>query len=116
MSYQQIIHKFESKHYRTIPKNAFLQVGNLIEVSVQIQEGDKFRIQKYRGVIIGRKNHPFNASITVRKLFQKIGMERIFPLQSAQLIDIKLIKTNFVRRAKLYYLRNAIGKNSLIKD
>lgn len=86
-------------------------VGDTIQVYQHVKEGDKDRTQMFEGILIGAKGEKNNKSFTVRKIAAAgIGVERIWPLFSPAIINIKLKKTGHVRRAKLYYLRNLAGK------
>lgn len=92
-------------------------VGDTVIVDVKIVEGEKSRIQKFEGVVIGRKDSEnLNATFTVRKISNGIGVERIFPLHSPNIANIEVIRKGKVRRAKLYYLRNRSGKSARIKE
>ena len=93
-----------------------IRPGDSVAVSVRVIEGDKERIQVFEGVVIKIKGGGINKTITVRKLSHGVGVERIFPLHSPRLGEIKIVKRGKVRRAKLYYLRNLRGKAARIKD
>ncbi|MBM2841021.1 MAG: ribosomal protein [Bacteroidetes bacterium] len=84
--------------------------GDTINVHVRVIEGDKERIQQFQGVVIGRHGSGMNATFTVRKVSDGVGVERIFPLHSPRLAKIEKVKDGAVRRAKLYYLRNLATK------
>lgn len=90
--------------------------GDTIELDVRVVEGDKERIQKYRGVVIARKGGGIEETITVRKISNGIGVERIFPLHSPMLANITVIRRGKVRRAKLHYLRKLSGKATRIAE
>src|SRR5512138_1102957 len=79
--------------------------GDTVNVHVRVIEGDKERIQQFQGVVIGRHGAGMNATFTVRKISDGVGVERIFPLHSPRIAKIDRIKEGAVRRAKLYYLR-----------
>ena len=89
--------------------------GDTITVAYRIVEGNKERIQQYRGVVIRISGHGDNKRFTVRKVSDNIGVERIFPLNSPFIEDIVLNSEGKVRRAKLYYLRSRRGKKARIK-
>ncbi len=91
-------------------------VGDSVSVDVLIKDGDKERIQKFEGVVIARKNGGINETFTVRKISNRVGVERIFPLHSPNIQGIKVTRRGKVRRAKLYYLRNLTGKAARIKE
>jgi large subunit ribosomal protein L19 len=84
--------------------------GDTVSVHVRVIEGDKERIQQFQGVVIGRHGAGMNATFTVRKISDGIGVERIFPLHSPRIAKIERMKEGSVRRAKLYYLRGLAGK------
>src|SRR5512136_3214982 len=84
--------------------------GDTLNVHVRVIEGDKERIQQFQGVVIGRHGAGMNATFTVRKVSDGVGVERIFPLHSPRLAKIERVKQGSVRRAKLYYMRDLAGK------
>lgn len=94
----------------------FLQVGDSVKVGVKITEGNKERVQFYEGTIIAKKNTSINARITVRKVLQGIGIERIFLLHSPKIDSISVLRSAKVRRSKLYYLRKLRGKASRLRQ
>jgi large subunit ribosomal protein L19 len=92
------------------------RAGDTVRVDVRIQEGDKFRIQAFEGVVIARKRRGLQSTFTVRKVSFGYGVERIFPLYSPMIENIKRLKRGRVRRAKLYYLRERKGKAARIRE
>ena len=90
--------------------------GDTVRVSVRVREGDKERLQAFEGVCIGRRGAGVSETFTVRKISSGIGVERIFPLHSPNLADIKVVRRGRVRRAKLYYLRKLSGKAARIQE
>lgn len=86
------------------------KVGDTIKVEFKIKEGDFERVTSFEGIVISKRGEGLNKTFTVRKISFGIGVERIFPLHSPNIVDIKLIKRGKVRRAKLYYLREKVGK------
>lgn len=92
------------------------QIGDTIKVHVVIREGEKERIQIFRGDVIARKGSSVEETFTVRKISFGIGVERIFPLHSKMIRTIEVIRHGKVRRAKLYYLRNLRGKAARLKE
>ncbi len=84
--------------------------GDILNVHVRVVEGDKERIQQFQGVVIGRHGSGMNATFTIRKVSDGVGVERIFPLHSPRLAKIEKVKEGAVRRAKLYYLRDLAAK------
>ncbi len=90
--------------------------GDTITVAYKIVEGNKERIQQYRGVVIKIAGHGDKKRFTVRKMSGTVGVERIFPIESPAIDSITVNKIGKVRRAKLYYLRNLTGKKARIKE
>ena len=90
--------------------------GDTLRVSVKVVEGSRERVQAFEGVCIGRKNRGLNSSFTVRKLSYGEGVERVFPLYSARIASVELVRRGDVRRAKLYYLRGRTGKRARIAE
>lgn len=93
-----------------------LNPGDTVKVFVRIIEGNKERTQAFEGTIIKKRGSGVNKTITVRKIFQGVGVERVFPVFSPRVEKIAILKRGDVRRAKLYYLRNLSGKATRIKE
>ena len=93
-----------------------LKIGDNVKIGVKIIEGNKERVQFYEGTIIAKKNSSINTTITVRKILQGIGVERVFLIHSPKLDSITVLRSSKIRRAKLYYLRNLKGKASRLKQ
>jgi large subunit ribosomal protein L19 len=92
------------------------KAGDTVTVHYKIKEGNKERIQQYRGVVIQRKSTGITATFTVRKMSGDIGVERIFPINSPFIDKIEVNKVGKVRRAKIFYLRNLTGKKARIQE
>lgn len=92
------------------------RAGDNVAVNYKITEGDKVRIQVFRGDVIKISGSGATKTFTVRKISNGVGVERIFPLSSPHIESIKVLKRGKVRRAKLYYLRNLVGKKAKIKE
>ena len=91
--------------------------GDTITVTYRIKEGDKERLQKFRGVVLQISGAtPFTKTFTVRKISSGVGVERIFPFQSPSIDSIEVNKVGHVRRARIFYLRNLSGKKARIKE
>ncbi len=90
--------------------------GDTVKIDYKVVEGDKERIQPFQGIVTGKKGGGMDETFTVRRVLQGIGVERVFPLQSPLIKDLKVIRKGSVRRAKLYYLRKAKGKHARIKE
>nr|YP_010472197.1 ribosomal protein L19 [Navicula tsukamotoi]UVG41662.1 ribosomal protein L19 [Navicula tsukamotoi]UVG41807.1 ribosomal protein L19 [Navicula tsukamotoi]UXN44403.1 ribosomal protein L19 [Navicula tsukamotoi] len=93
-----------------------LKIGDNVKIGVKIIEGNRERVQFYEGTIIAKKNSLINTTITVRKILQGIGVERIFLIHSPKIDSIEVLRSSKVRRAKLYYLRQLRGKASRLKQ
>ena len=93
-----------------------IRIGDNVKVGVKIIEGNKERVQFYEGTVIAKKNSSINTTITVRKVLQGIGVERIFLIHSPKVDSIQVLRSSNVRRAKLYYLRELKGKAGRLKQ
>ena len=91
-------------------------VGDTLDVHVRIIEGDKERTQVFQGVLIAQKGRGVNRTITVRRIVANEGVERIFPLHSPRLAKIEVVRRGDARRAKLYFLRDRVGKSRRLRD
>lgn len=110
----ELIKSVEAQHVKkTLPQ---LFVGDNVKLGVLIKEGNKERTQYYEGIIIAQKNSRINKTITVRRVLQGIGIERIFLIHSPKIVSLEVTKSSRVRRSKLYYLRNLSGKASRLKQ
>lgn len=107
----EITEKFMKKD-KEIPR---CQVGDRVAVSVGFEEGGKQRVQVFEGTVIARKGGGINERIWVRKISQGVGVEKMFPLHSPSVLKVKVLSRGKVRRAKLYYLRERIGKKAKVK-
>lgn len=112
---QTVIETFTQPYLKTnLPD---IKPGDIVRVHQKIKEGDKERIQVFEGQVLARKHGKgINATITVRKVVEGIGVERIFPIHSPWIEKIEVIKQTKVRRAKLYYLREAKGERARLKS
>ncbi|SHK09222.1 50S ribosomal protein L19 [Rhodothermus profundi] len=90
--------------------------GDTVNVHVRVVEGDKERIQQFKGVVISIRGSGARKTFTVRKVSNGVGVERIFPLYSPKIAKIEVLRRGHVRRAKLYYLRQRSGKSARIKE
>ena len=114
MNAQAIINSIEAEFIKNdLPT---IHVGDTIKVGVKIVEGGKERIQPYEGTVIAKRNGGISETITVRKIFQGVGVERVFLLHSPRVASIQILRRGKVRRAKLYYLRDRVGKATRIKQ
>lgn len=107
----KFINKFEKKVLNSpIPR---LNVGNKARIGILIKEGDKKRVQFFEGIIISKNNSSIDTTVTIRRIFQGVGIERTFPIYSPQIKSIKIIDETQSKRAKLFYLRNKVGKAAM---
>jgi len=112
---QILLDKIESEQYRKEP--LVFAVGDTVRVHTKVVEGDKERIQIFAGVVIGRRGHGLNSTFTVRRISYGEGVERIFPEHSPRVEKVEVERKGAVRRAKLTYLRQRIGKSAtLVKE
>lgn len=93
-----------------------IEVGDLVKVHVRIKEGEKFRIQIFEGTVIAKKHGGINETFTVRRVAHGVGIERVFPLHSPTVEKVELVRNGKVRRAKLYYIRDRVGKAAKVKS
>ena len=107
---REITNKFLKKN---IPN---VKVGDIVKVTVKIKEGTKERSQNYEGTVIKIKGSGLNQTFTVRRVFQNIGVERVFFFHSPAIEKIEIIRSSKTRRAKLYYLRERTGKSTKLKE
>jgi len=91
-------------------------IGDTVIVNVKVTEGARERIQAFEGIVIAKKGGGISETFTVRRLSHGVGVERVFPLHSPKIASIKVVKRGSVRRAKLYYLRDRVGKAAKIKE
>ncbi|MFB2921955.1 MULTISPECIES: 50S ribosomal protein L19 [Aerosakkonema] len=114
MNAQEIIRSIEGEQLKKdLPE---IHIGDTVKVGVVIQEGGKERVQPYEGVVIAKRNTGINQTITVRRIFQGVGVERVFLVHSPRISSIKVLRRSQVRRAKLYYLRDRVGKATRLKQ
>ena len=114
LSVSNLISEFENEQLKKeLPE---IYVGDTVKVGVKITEGNKERVQPYEGVVIAKRHGGINQTITVRRIFQGIGVERVFMLHSPQVASLKVERRGKVRRAKLFYLRDRVGKATRVKQ
>ena len=114
LSSSNLIQEFEREQLKKqLPE---IYVGDTVKVGVKITEGNKERVQPYEGVVIAKRHGGLNQTITVRRIFQGIGVERVFMLHSPQVASLKVERRGKVRRAKLFYLRDRVGKATRVKQ
>ena len=114
ISFSNLIEGFENEQLKKeLPE---IYVGDTVKVGVKITEGNKERVQPYEGVVIAKRHGGLNQTITVRRIFLGIGVERVFMLHSPQVASLKVERRGKVRRAKLFYLRDRVGKATRVKQ
>jgi len=104
----QLLDSVESKSLKE--KVPYFEIGDTVEVQCRIKEGEKTRVQIFAGTVIARKGRGINETFTVRRVIGSEGVERIFPLNSPNVVDVVPVRSGKTRRAKLYFLRDRVGK------
>ena len=115
MSVQKLIAAAEKSGIKVERTNSF-KIGDTVDVHVRITEGEKERIQIFTGIVISKKGSRINEAFTVRRLVGNEGVERVFPLHSPAIDKIDVKKSGKTRRAKLYYLRDRVGKATRLAE
>ena len=110
----EIIKSIEQEYQK--PATPFFEVGDSVDVHVKIVESGKERIQVFSGVVLCKKGSGVRMTFTVRRIVGGEGVERVFPLHSPSVVDIKVQRKSKVRRAKLYYLRERTGKSARLRE
>jgi large subunit ribosomal protein L19 len=114
MNARAIIESIEAEQLKSdLPP---VYVGDTVKVGVRIREGEKERVQPYEGTVIAIRKGGLNTTVTVRRVFQGIGVERVFLIHSPIVESIKVLRRGKVRRAKLFYLRDRVGKATRVKQ
>lgn len=98
------------------PELPVMNVGDTVKVSVRVKEGNRERTQIFEGTIIAKKHGGINETITVRRVSYNVGCEKVFPVHSPSIVSVETVRKGKVRRAKLYYLRDRIGKKAKVKE
>ena len=107
--------KVLSEQYQK-PEMPQVEVGDTVRVNVKIKEGNRERVQAFEGTVIARKHGGISETITVRRIAYNVGVEKVSPLHSPNIVSIETIRRGKVRRAKLYYIRDRIGKKAKVKE
>ena len=116
MNAQELVESIVTDQIKPEADLSNITVGDTINVHVRIIEGDKERVQIYQGVLIAIRGQGVNRMITVRRIVANEGVERVFPLHSPRLSKIEVVRRGDARRAKLYYLRERVGKSRRLRD
>ena len=98
------------------PELPEMNVGDTVRVTVRVKEGNRVRNQAFDGTIIAKKHGGINETITVRRISYGVGCEKVFPVHSPTIVSVETIRRGKVRRAKLYYLRDRVGKKAKVKE
>ena len=93
-----------------------IEIGDTVKVSVRVREGEKSRIQVFEGTVIARKGSGVSETFTVRRVSYGVGVERVFPIHSPNVAGVQVVRHGRVRRSKLYYLRDRVGKAAKVKE
>jgi large subunit ribosomal protein L19 len=110
----EVVESIQGKHIKSeLPE---IKVGDTVRIGVSIQEGNKQRVQPFEGTVIARHQAGANTTITVRKILQGVGVERVFPIHAPCITTLTVIRRAQVSRAKLYYLRTRTGKATRLKQ
>ena len=111
----ELIRELEHEQLRAEPLPDF-RSGDTVEVMIRVREGQRERLQSFRGVVIAKRNRGLNSAFTVRKISYGVGVERVFQSHSPTLASLKVLRPGRVRRGKLYYLRALSGRAGRIKE
>ena len=98
------------------PELPAMNVGDTVRVTVRVKEGNRERNQAFDGTIIARKHGGVSETITVRRISHNVGCEKVFPIDSPTIVSVETVRRGKVRRAKLYYLRDRVGKRAKVKE
>ena len=109
-----LMQNFNEKYLKAEPPK--VEVGDTVRVHIKVKEGNRERIQVFEGTVIAKKHGGIEESITVRRVSYGVGVEKVFPLHAPAVEKIELVRKGKVRRAKLYYLRDRVGKSAKIKE
>ena len=109
-----LMQNFNEKYLKAEPPK--VEVGDTVRVHIKVKEGNRERIQVFEGTVIAKKHGGIEESITVRRVSYGVGVEKVFPLPAPAVEKIELVRKGKVRRAKLYYLRDRVGKSAKVKE
>jgi large subunit ribosomal protein L19 len=116
MNRDQIVRSIVADQLKPVDAYPHFSIGDTVDVHYRIIEGDKERIQVFQGVYIAGRGSGINRMITVRRIVANEGVERIFPLHSPRIAKIEVVRHGDARRAKLFYLRDRVGKSRRLRD
>ena len=109
-----LMQAFTQKHLKAEPP--VVEVGDTVRVHIKVKEGNRERIQIFEGTVIAKKHGGIEETITVRRISYGVGCEKVFPLHAPNVVDVECVRHGTVRRAKLYYLRDRLGKAAKVKE
>jgi large subunit ribosomal protein L19 len=116
MNRHELIESVTQEQLKTPENMSTHTVGDTVDVHVRIIEGEKERVQVFQGVVIAEKGRGINRTMTVRRIVANEGVERVFPVHSPRIAKIEIVRRGDARRAKLYFLRNRVGKSRRLRD
>ena len=108
-----LIKALNEKQLKEVPQ---ILVGDTVRVHVKVKEGARERVQVFEGTVIAKKHGGIEESITVRRISYGVGCEKVFPVHAPNVVDVETVRHGKVRRAKLYYLRDRLGKAAKVKE
>ena len=108
-----LIKALNEKQLKEVPQ---VQVGDTVRVHVKVKEGSRERVQVFEGTVIAKKHGGIEETITVRRISYGVGVEKVFPLHSPIIEKFEVVRHGYVRRAKLYYLRDRVGKSAKLRE
>ena len=109
-----LMQNFNEKYLKAEPPK--VEVGDTVRVHIKVKEGNRERTQAFEGTIIAKKHGGINETITVRRISYGVGCEKVFPVHSPSIDSVTTVRKGKVRRAKLYYLRDRVGKKAKVKE
>ena len=110
----ELMQAFTEKYKKAEPP--VVAVGDTVRVHLKVREGNRERIQVFEGVVIAKKHGGIEETVTVRRVSYGVGVEKVFPIHAPTIEKIELVRKGKVRRAKLYYLRDRVGKSAKVKE
>ena len=108
-----LLKAFNEKQLKEVPQ---VNVGDTVRVHVKVKEGTRERIQVFEGIVIAKKHGGIEETVTVRRISYGVGVEKVFPLHSPSIDHFEVVRSGYVRRAKLYYLRDRVGKAAKVRE
>ena len=109
-----LVKAFAEKYQKEQPP--VVEIGDTVRVHLKVKEGSRERIQVFEGTVIAKQHGGIEESFTVRRISYGVGVERVFPIHSPNVKDVKVVRYGKVRRSKLYYLRDRVGKAAKVKE